>query len=109
MAGVRAQLVGLVCLAPTSVNQCPAPPVTVGAAVGSQLRVSVVLQGSDSVSGFDITLKANSSLLKPVDADASGSLMSGGSVIVKCIGGVLKQGSVCSPTDTTDTIHLVMV
>ncbi len=103
------QLVGLVCLAPQGVIACPAPPVTIGGTVGSQLMVSVVLQGSDVINGFDVTLKANPSILKPVDADTTGSLLSGGSIIVKCIGGVLKSGPTCLSTDTSDTIHLAVV
>ncbi len=106
---VSGQLVGLVCLAPEGVIACPAPPVTIGGTVGSQLVVSVVLQGSDVINGFDVTLKADPSVLKPVDAVITGSLLSEGSILVKCIGGVLKSGPTCSTTDTNDTIHLAMV
>ncbi len=106
---VSGQLVGLVCLAPEGVIACPAPPVTIGGTVGSQLMVSVVLQGSDVINGFDVTLKADPSVLKSVDAVITGSLLSGGSIIVKCIGGVLKSGPTCLSTDTNDTIHLAMV
>ncbi len=104
----NAQVVGLVCLAPTSVSQCPGIPVTITGTVGSQLSVSVFVQDSDSINGFDITLKVNSSILKPVDAYLSGSLLSGGSVLLKCIGLALKQGPVCSSTDTPDTIHFAV-
>jgi hypothetical protein len=67
--------------------------------------VPVIVQGSDLFTGFDITLISNHTTLKPADALISGSLLAGGTIILKCIGGVLKAGSVCSQTDTVDTIH----
>jgi hypothetical protein len=106
----HSQLTGLVCLAPAGATACPAPPVTVGAPVGSQLSVAVLISGSDAVNGFDITLKANHTILKPTAAFADAtSLLAGGSVILDCIGGVLRSGSVCLQTDTADTIHFVLL
>ncbi|SRR6266566_32103 len=103
------QPVGLVCLSPSTNPNCPAAPVTISSQVGTQLSVAVLVQGSDAFSGFDITLKANHTILTPVDAITTGSLLSGGSTIVKCIGGVLKTGPTCLPTDTADTIHIATV
>src|SRR5438094_4791538 len=78
----QAQLTGLVCLAPAGATACPAPPVTIGGLVGAQLTVNVVIQGSDSINGFDITLKTDHTVLKPADAVAdTTSLLTGGSVI----------------------------
>jgi hypothetical protein len=72
--------------------------------------INVVLQGSDYLIGFDITLNADHTVLKPMDANVSGNMFSpGGFTIAKCIGGVLKQGVGCAATDTNDTIHLVMI
>src|SRR5260370_34357598 len=75
---VKGQLVGLVCLSPSSVAQYPAPPVTVSSPVGTQMSVYVIIQGSDGLDGFDITLKANHTIIKPADASLTGSLLSGG-------------------------------
>jgi len=109
--GIKAngQLVGLVCLSPQTVAGCPAPPVSITGNVGSQLFVSVLVQGSDPFGGFDITLNANHTILKPANVLTSGSLLAGGTTILTCIGGVLKSGSVCSQTDNVDTIHFVYV
>ncbi len=71
--------------------------------------MNVLVQGSDAFSGFDVTLKANHTILKPVNASIGGSLLSGGTIVVECIGGVLKKGPTCLSTDNSDTIHLVMV
>lgn len=105
---VRGQLVGLVCLVPSGASACPAPPVTVSALVGSQLMVAVVVQGSDSFSGFDITLDANHTALVPAGVSLAGSLLSGGSIVVECLGGVLKAGPRCSSTDTVDTLEFAL-
>jgi len=109
LASVKGQPVGLVCLAPASATACPASPVTVSATVGTQLSLVVLVQGADAISGFDITLKANHTIIKPADASVSGNLLFGGSIVLKCIGGVLKTGSLCPSTDNPDTIHVLMV
>src|SRR2546425_3407631 len=106
---LKAQPVGLICLAPASATACPAPPVTVTGSVGSQLQVPVLVQGSDLFSGFDITLKTNHTILKPAGVSVTGSLLAGGSIVVECLGNVLKVGSTCTSTDTLDTLHLVFV
>lgn len=105
----KAQLVGVVCLAPTSATSCPSPPVTLTGTVGSQLQASVLVEGSDSFSGFDITLKTNHTVLTPTNADPSGGLLSGGTVVLECIGRLLKAGARCGATDTADTLHLTYV
>ncbi len=102
----RGTLTGLVCFAPTNATSCSA---TIGGGqVGSQLAIFVMIQGSDSVSAFDITLKSvDHTTLKPADAYVDGnSTLFGGLVVEKCIGGVLKSGSTCASTDNADTVHL---
>jgi hypothetical protein len=73
------------------------------------MSVSVIVQGSDGFNGFDVTLKANHTIIKPADASLVGSILSDGTIFDKCIGGVLKAGPTCPSTDTVDTIHLVVV
>ncbi|HTD18549.1 MAG TPA: hypothetical protein VK667_03360, partial [Ktedonobacteraceae bacterium] len=104
-----AQVVGLVCLAPSGAGGCPAPPVTITGTVGGQVNVDVLVQGSDSFSGFDITLLGNITSVKPAGVAISNSVLVGGTVVLECIGNVLKVGPRCSPTDTANTIHLSMV
>lgn len=104
------QLVGLICLSPSpSTGACPAPPVTISSPVGTQMSVSVIVQGSDSLNGFAIILKADHTIIKPAGANLAGSILSGGSIVSECIGGVLKAGYACSPTDTVDTIELAAI
>jgi hypothetical protein len=106
---VQGQLVGLVCLSPSSSGSCPAPPVTVTAPVGTQLMIGVLIQSSDSISGFDITMKANHTALVPAGISMTGSLLFGGTIIDECFGGVVKVGPRCSTTDGVDTLHLAAV
>jgi hypothetical protein len=73
------------------------------------MSVYVMVEGADSIGGFDITLNANHTIIKPTDANFAGSILSGGAILVKCIGGVLKSGSACSPTDSSDTIEFAAV
>jgi len=108
IARVAAQPVGLVCLVPTSVSVCPAPPVTVTGPLGGQLMVTVIVQSSDLFNGFDITLFANHTIIKPASVNVTGSLLSGGTIFSECIGGVLKAGYSCSTADSADTLHLAM-
>lgn len=103
---VRGNMTGLICLAPPQSTTCPPQPVNFTGTLGSQLKIAVLVQGSDGFAGFDITLKSDHTILKPADANVAGSLLDGGILIDKCIGGVLVNGPVCLPTDTVDTIHI---
>ena len=106
---VSGQSVGRVCLSPISSPQCPASPVSVSSPVETQMSVYVIVQGADSIGGFDITLVANHTIIKPADASLAGSILSGGTVLAKRIGGVLKTGSACRPSDSLDTIELAAI
>lgn len=106
---VFGQFVGLICSAPTSATACPPPPSTVTGSVGSQLSIPVLIQGSDVLNGFDITLKTNHTTLIPGRVSLNGSILPGGNIVVECVGSSLKVGPGCSPTDTVDTIHLALV
>ena len=101
---------GTVCLIDTSSSSCPTSPASLTGTVGTQLRVSVFLQGSDHINGFDITTVADHTILKPAGVDLTGTILpSPQTIIVHCDGGVLKTGNSCSPPDTADTIHLAAV
>ena len=68
------------------------------------------INDSDALNGFDITLKADTTVLKPFDADLTGSILSsiGGTIQVlrKCIGVVPVVGTSCASTSTSGTIEL---
>src|SRR5438309_1698120 len=105
----KGQFVGMVCLTPPLASACPAPPVSVTGSIGSQLMVPVIVQGSDVFNGFDITLKTNHAILTPTGVSLADSLLASGSILLECVGVVLKVGPNCSPTDTSDTLHMALV
>src|SRR6266849_9437179 len=100
---------GVVCLGdPSTVALNPSAPcpvttptftAPVTTTIATQLKVGVYLSGSDPMNGFGITLLADHTILTPADADLTGSVLNQASppgtptVIVKCIGGILKAGS----------------
>jgi len=101
---------GIVCLAPNGSTTCPTPPVSIAGNVGSTVRIAVVVQGSDNLNGFDITVLADHTILKPVSVDLTGSILTSPiSVVVECLQGVLIAGSTCLSTDTIDTAHFAAV
>jgi len=104
------QLTGTVCLVSSGTTSCPSSPASITGSVGTQLRISVFIQNSDSLNGFDITLLADRTVLKPAGADLTGTVLpSPQTILVECIGGILVRGNVCSTTDTPDTLHLAAV
>src|SRR3989449_1042716 len=100
-----AQPIDLYCRAPAPVFNGPVITPSV------LLRVPIVINNTDTINGFDITLKVSDvSKLKPYDADLIGTVMPTNVILAKCIGGILIQGSTCaSATDTPDTIHLSVI
>jgi hypothetical protein len=76
--------------------------------MGTQLRVSVFIQNSAPLNGFDITVLADHTILQPSGADLTGFIFTQTSFIIlaECVGG---SGSGCTSTDTPDTIHVAVV
>ncbi len=104
------QMTGTVCLINPSDTSCPSSPASIHGTVGTQLRVSVFIQASGGLNGFDITLLADHTILKPAGADLTGTVLPGPqTILAECIGGILVQGSRCASTDTVDTVHLAAV
>jgi uncharacterized membrane protein len=106
---------GEVCLADPSaagsLNPCPATPPVLSGPVGQLIRVGVFISGSGGLNAFDITLRADSTKLKPQSVDLTGTvLLSNGpvspSLVLLCAGGTLIAGTVCSVNDTVDTLHV---
>ena len=106
-----AQPIGIVCLAEISSSKCPsAGPVFNGpvSIPPTQLKVAVFINSSDSLNGFEIILKSDHTILKPADADVTGTVLLGSAtVVLKCVGGVNETSSPCSPSDNADTLHMV--
>src|SRR5437773_5247057 len=62
---------GVICIIPAGASSCPSSPSSLTGTVGSQLRVSVFIQNSTGLNGFDVTLLADHAILKPAGADRS--------------------------------------
>ena len=101
---------GTVCLVSPGSAGCPISAAPLAQTLGNQLRVAVFLQGLNVVSGFDVTLLADHTILKPIGASLNGSILpSPQQVVVECLGGILVTGNVCSSNDNFDTLHFTVV
>ena len=102
-------LVGKVCLASTTATDCPiTPPTIAGPLPGltSFFLLRVLVNSSDALNGWDITLRTDHTVLSPAGVKIGTVNIGTATEIVKCIGGVNKLGSSpCPPTDSVDTLH----
>jgi len=104
---VTSSSIGVVCIIPSGTTSCPSGTATITGTAGTQIRVSIFIQGSSALDAFDITLLADHNILKPAGIDLTGTVLMGTPIIVvECLSGILVAGSTCSVTDTVDTIHL---
>jgi hypothetical protein len=71
----HAQTPGVVCIADPTSTSCPSSPITLSGASGTQISVAVNIQGSDSLNGFNIFVKADVSALQAVSVDLSNSVL----------------------------------
>ena len=101
---------GVVCIASDGSTSCPSTSpgvISTNSSPPSQVRVAVVVNSSTPLAGFDITLFADHTILKPVGIDLTGSVLIGTPIILQeCLGGHLVTGRACLPADTIDTTHL---
>ena len=80
------QSVGLVCLAGPQDTNCPSTPLAISATSGTQLTVAVNIQGSASLNGFDILVKADPNVLRGSSLDLKGSVLGSNTFeVAKCI------------------------
>src|SRR4029077_20900919 len=85
---------GTICIISSGASSCPSSPASVTGNVGTQLRVSVFIQNSTALNGFDITLLADHTILKPAGADLTGTVLPGPpTVLVECLSGILVKGA----------------
>ena len=106
----HAARVGIVCVAPTGLTSCPADPQVLVGAVSSTLNVAIMVNSSDPFSGFDITIRADSNVLKPTSVSTTGTVLPGPTTtILECVGGAVVTGTQCSnQASSPDTIQLVV-
>jgi hypothetical protein len=71
----HAQFTGTVCIDNATSTTCPSSPPTLTGVVGSNVTVSVNIQGSDTFNAFDISVATNASTLDPLSIDYSASLI----------------------------------
>jgi hypothetical protein len=99
---VHASSGSLVCLADPgftitpNTNACPATAPTFAGpnatSVGEQLRVNVNVNNTGPWNGFDITILADHTKLRPFGVDLSHSMLPSPSISNECIGGIVVQG-----------------
>src|SRR6266480_4112246 len=79
-----------------------------GSVMGTnQIRVGVYLSGPDLINGFDITVLADRTVLRPAAVDFSNTILaSPTSIVVECLDGALVTGPTCLSSDVPGTIHL---
>jgi hypothetical protein len=96
---------GVVCLATTSSSSCPSTAATFGGSPGSSDTVNVMAQGSDAYNTFDISVKADNSIINPTMV----SVNTGTFAVVAqvCINGTPVVGTSCSATDGVGIVHVV--
>jgi len=84
---VHGQLTGTVCIADPFSTSCPSTPLAISALNGTQLQIAVNIDGSDSINGFDIFVKADPSILTSVEVNLTDSVL-GPSIfaVAKCTG-----------------------
>lgn len=90
---------GVVCLADPSSTSCPSSNALFSGNVGGQLRIAVLVQGSDLINGFDITTIVDNSILKSVGVDLTGSILTSPSpptLLSECINGIGPFNAVCA-------------
>ena len=93
----KAQLMGVVCVAPqgTSTSGCPSAPVNFPfQPLNTHLIVAINIQGSDALNGFRIFAKTDNTVLNPISADLSNTLLGQPVLILaNCVNGA---GTGCS-------------
>ncbi|OLD11370.1 hypothetical protein AUF78_13330 [archaeon 13_1_20CM_2_51_12] len=75
----------------------------------TQIKIGVFIENSSALSGFDITLSADHTMLQPSSIDLVGSVLPPTiKIVLECVGGKAPPPiiSMCPPTDTADTLEL---
>ena len=104
---VRAQTVGLVCIADPSTTNCPTAPIVLTGTSGNTLTVAVNIQSSASINGFDIIVKANTQQLQPVSYSLTGTVL--GSNILTLANCIEFTGSGCTAQTGPGIVRIAAV
>ena len=102
-------LVGAVCVDSATSLSCPVSSPTFSGPVGSQLTVSVNIRGSDSLTGWDMLVKTDPTILNPLTDNLAQTVFPPGTtvfVLANCIGGF---GIGCGPHDGPGVVHVALV
>lgn len=98
---------GIICLNPSATASCPSGPASMEGTIGTQLRVSVFIQASSGLNGFDVVLLADQTILRPTSVDLTGTVLIGTpTILAECLGVTLKVGAACNAADTVNTLEL---
>jgi hypothetical protein len=98
---------GIVCLTQLGTTTCPQIAASLTGPTGTQLKVSVFTQASGGLNGFDVVLLADHTILRPVAADLTGTVLLGTpTVLAECLGVTLVRGASCNSADTSNTLEL---
>ena len=104
-------LVGNVCLAPDPTSSCTQNPWVFTGAIRTALVVDLNINGSDSISGFEVYIKNNNTaaLVDPAAATTSlsftGSIFPNPSITVLCIDNTVVVGG-CTAQDGAGIVHI---
>ena len=71
----HAQTPGVVCISDPASTSCPSSPIVLSATSGTQFSVAVNVQGSESINGFNIFVKADVNVMHAVSVDLSNSVL----------------------------------
>ena len=99
--------IGEVCIAKAGNTSCPpiAPLLSTSGTIPTQLLVAIVIDSSEGLDAFDITLLTNSTILKPAGFSL-GSVLTAPSTNARCIGGVGGVPAGCTSNDNQNTLHV---
>jgi hypothetical protein len=107
----NAQDTGTVCVVPVGSSNCSSAPYSFGpVSPGQNLTVAVVIDTSDGLNGFFVTLLADHTVLQPVAASISGTVLTSGAVQEECFQGIGTPAfPSCPSTDSSDTLSIAVL
>lgn len=104
-----ATIVGTVCIDSGNSTSCPPSPPTFSGKNGHELTVSVNIQGSDMLNGWDIAVKTDPAILDPASDNLTFTVFPSGTptfLVTNCINGL---GIGCAPgVDGPGIVHVAV-
>ena len=87
---------------PNSTGNGPHEP---AAAMGSSHTFNVCVANMPSFNAWDVQVSVDSTVLNPLSASLSGSVLPSPSILLECINGVLVVGTLCAASDGVGIAH----